>query len=77
MAKVQLLKLSEKGASNAPTLYSAGMQWRKWAEKYRFGSPQGYAAGSSGPFRTVSRRGFLGSSEDPFKTSIWKRSRTS
>ena len=39
MAKVQLKKLAEKGANDAPTLYLAGMQWHKWAEKYRFGDP--------------------------------------
>ena len=45
-----LEKLSEKGASDAPTLYLAGMQWRKWVEKYRFGGLQGYVAHPSETF---------------------------
>jgi hypothetical protein len=50
MAKVELEKLSEKGASNAPILYLVGMQWRKWVEKCRFGRPQGYIPDPSETF---------------------------
>src|SRR5215218_7382541 len=42
--------------SDAPSVDLAAI-WRvKWAERPLFGSPQGYAACSSDPFRTVSLR---------------------
>jgi hypothetical protein len=32
----------------------AGIQWTKWTEKTLFDGPQGYVAGASEAFRTVS-----------------------
>jgi hypothetical protein len=51
---MHLLRLPEKGTSNAPILDLLGLRNTKWAQTCRFGIPQGNIAGTSETFRTVS-----------------------
>jgi hypothetical protein len=48
----------KRGTNHAQSVDLGGVGRRKWAEKYRFGSPECYAAGSFDPFRTVSEGEF-------------------
>jgi hypothetical protein len=54
MAKVEVERLSEKGASNAPIVDLAGLRRAKSTGKPLCGDLQGYAASASDAFRTVS-----------------------
>ena len=56
LPRIPLLRLSEKGTSNAPIVDLAGMRRPKWVKRPLFGGPWGYAAGESETFRTVSLR---------------------
>src|SRR5215203_1221077 len=69
-----LVKLSEKGTSNAPSVDLAGIRRPNGAEKQRFGGPYGYVASTSETFRTVSvcnlvNRG-QGAASSPLTTSV-------
>src|SRR5215211_2861363 len=44
----------KRGMSNAPTVNLAGIRRGRWTEKLFFGGRQGYVAGASETFRTVS-----------------------
>src|SRR3712207_7645189 len=46
----------KRGTSNAPSVDLAGVRRAKWTEKPTFDDPQGYAAGASEAFRTVSQK---------------------
>jgi hypothetical protein len=55
----------KRGSSNAPSVDLAGIRRTKWPQKYRFDGPQGYVAGASETFRTVSQGKILGSRVSP------------
>jgi hypothetical protein len=54
-----LLRLSEKGTSNASRVDLPGIRRAKWTENLLFGGPQGYATSVSKAFRTVSLRALV------------------
>jgi hypothetical protein len=63
LPRTLLLKLSEKGSSNARSPDSAAIRSTKWAEKCLLGGPQGYALDASEAFRTVSLRASVNKGE--------------
>ena len=64
LPRTPLRNCPKRGVSNALPVALGRIRRPKWVEKCRFGSPRGYAAGSSGPFRTVSS----GMSAKPYKS---------
>jgi hypothetical protein len=55
LRRTPLLETVRKGGtSNAPSGHLARIRRPKRVEKYRFGGPEGYVAGASETFRTVS-----------------------
>ena len=58
LPRTRLLKLSEKGSSNARSPDSAAIGGTKRAEKCLLGGPQGYALDAPEAFRTVSLGNF-------------------